>query len=61
MKLLWLLCKGYSVGELVADDMGKINKSEPWVNISGYVACDGVCKYVIKLTTTRQSLNQLVD
>ena len=28
----------------MADDMGKINKSEPCVNISGYAARDGVSR-----------------
>ena len=45
----------------MADDMGKIDKSEPCVNISGYAARDGVSKYVTELTTTRQSLNQTVE
>ena len=45
----------------MADDMGKIEKSEPCVNISGYAARDGVSKYVTELTTTRQSLNQKVE
>ena len=36
----------------MADDMGKIDKSEPCVNISGYVARDCVSKYVTELTTT---------
>ena len=44
----------------MADDMGKIDKSEPCVNISGYAARDGVSKSVTELTTTRQSLNQTV-
>ena len=57
---LELLCKSYSVGALMADDMGKINKSEPCVNISGYAARDGVSKSVTELTT-RQSLNQTVE
>ena len=30
----------------MADDMGKIDKSEPCVNISGYAVRDGVSKYV---------------
>ena len=38
----------------MADDMGKIDKSEPCVNISGYAERDGVSKYVTELTTTRQ-------
>ena len=45
----------------MADDMGKINMSEPCVNISGYTARDGVSKSVTELTTTRQSLNQAVE
>ena len=45
----------------MADDMGKIDKSEPCVNISGYAARDGVSKSVTELTTTRQSLNQTVE
>ena len=45
----------------MADDMGKIDKSEPCVNISGYAARDGVSKYVTELMTTRQSLNQTVE
>ena len=45
----------------MADDMGKIDKSEPCVNISGYAAHDGVSKSVTKLTATRQSLNQTVE
>ena len=45
----------------MADDMGKIDKSEPCVNISRYAARDGVSKYVTELTTTRQSLNQTVE
>ena len=45
----------------MADDMGKIDKSEPCVNISGYPARDGVSKYVTELMTTRQSLNQTVE
>ena len=55
---LELLCKCYSVGALMADDMGKIDKSEPCENISMYVARDGVSKSVPELTTARQSLNQ---
>ena len=55
------LCKCYSVGVLMADDMGKINKSEPCLNISGYVARDCVSKSVTELTTTRQSPNQSVN
>ena len=43
----------------MADDMGKIDKSEPCVNILGYAARDGVSKYVTELMT-RQSLNQTV-
>ena len=58
---LELLCKYYSVVVLMADDMGKIEKSEPCVNISGYSACVGMSKSVTELTTTRQSLNQLVN
>ena len=38
----------------MADDMGKIDKSKPCVNISGYAARDGVSKSVTELTTTRQ-------
>ena len=49
----------------MADDMGKIDKSEPCVNISGYAVRDhtgdGVSKYVTELTTTRQSLDQTVE
>ena len=45
----------------MADDMGKINKSEPCVNISGYAARDGMSKSVTELTTTRQSLNHTVE
>ena len=45
----------------MADDMGKIDKSEPCVNISGYAARDGVSKSVTELTTTRQALNQTVE
>ena len=45
----------------MAEDMGKINKSEPCVNISGYAARDGVSTSVTELTTTRQSLNQIVE
>ena len=45
----------------MADDMGKIDKSEPCVNISGYAARDGVSKSVTELTTTRQLLNQTVE
>ena len=30
----------------MADDMGKIDKSEPYVNISGYAALDGESKSV---------------
>ena len=45
----------------MADDMGKIDTSEPFVNISGYAARDGVSKSVTELTTTRQSLNQTVE
>ena len=45
----------------MAGDMGKIEKNEPCVNISGYAARDGVSKSVTELTTTRQSLNQTVD
>ena len=45
----------------MVDDMGKIDKSEPCVNISGYAARDGVSKSVTELTTTRQSLNQTVE
>ena len=45
----------------MADGMGKIDKSEPCVNISGYAARDGVSKYVTELMTTRQSLNQTVE
>ena len=45
----------------MADDMGKINKSEPCVNISRYAARDGVSKSVTELTTTRQSLNQTAE
>ena len=44
----------------MADDMGKIDKGEPCVNISGYAVRDGVSKYVTELTTTRQSLDQTV-
>ena len=44
----------------MADDMGKIDKSEPCVNISGYAVRDGVSKYVTELTTC-QSLNQTVE
>ena len=58
---LELLCKCYSVGALMSDDMGKIVKSEPCVNISGYAARDGVSKSVTELTTIRQSLNQTVE
>ena len=58
---LELLCKCYSVDALMADDMGKIDKSEPCVNISRYAARDGVSKSVTELTTTRQSLNQTVE
>ena len=39
---LELLCKWYSEGALMADDMGKIDKSELCVNSSGYAAHDGV-------------------
>ena len=42
----------------MAGDMGKIDKSESCVNISGYAARDAVSKSVTELTTTRQSLNQ---
>ena len=49
------------IGALMAGDMGKIEKSEPCVNISGYAARDGVSKSVTELTTTRQSLNQTVE
>ena len=45
----------------MADDMGKIDKSEPCVNISGYAARDGMSKSVTELTTTRQPLNQTVE
>ena len=45
----------------MADDMGKIDKSEPCVNISGYAARDGVSKSVTEWMTTRQSLNQTVE
>ena len=45
----------------MAIDMGKIDKSEPCVNISGYGARDGVSKAVTELTTTRQLLNQTVE
>ena len=45
----------------MADDMGKIDKSEQYVNISAYAARDGVSKSVTELTTTRQSLNQTVE
>ena len=41
--------------------MGKIDKSESCVNISGYAARDGVSESVTELTTTRQSLNQTVE
>ena len=41
--------------------MGKINKSEPCVNISGHDARDGVSKFVTELTTARQSLNETVE
>ena len=37
----------------MADDMGKIDKSEPCVNISGYAARDGVSKSVTEWMTTR--------
>ena len=57
---LELLCK-CSVGALMADDMGKIEKSEPCVNSSGYAARDGLSKSVTESTTTRQSLNQTVE
>ena len=45
----------------MSDDMGKIVKSEPCVNISGYAARDDVSKSVTEFTTTRQSLNQTVE
>ena len=45
----------------MANDMGKINKSEPCVSISGYAARDVVSKSVTNLTTTRQSLNKSVN
>ena len=45
----------------MADDMRKIDKSEPCINISGYAARDGVSKSVTELTTTRQSLNQTME
>ena len=45
----------------MADDMGKIDKSEPCVNTSGYAARDGVSKYVTELMTTRQSFYQTVE
>ena len=45
----------------MADDMSKIDKNEPCVNISGYAARDDVSKSVTELTTTRQSLNQTVE
>ena len=45
----------------MAGDKGKIEKSEPCVNISGYAARDGVSKSVTELTTTRQSLNQTME
>ena len=49
------------IGALMTGDMGKIDKSEPCVNISGYAARDGVSKSVTELTTKRQSLNQTVE
>ena len=49
------------IGALMAGDMGKIEKSEPCVNISGYAARDDVSKSVTELTTTHQSLNQTVE
>ena len=58
---LELLYKCYSVGALMADDLSKIDKSEPCVNISWYTARDGVSKSVTELTTTRQSVNQSVN
>ena len=58
---LELLYKCYFVGALMVEDMCKIDKSEPCVNISGYVARDGASKFVTELTTTRQSLNQTVE
>ena len=45
----------------MADDMGKIDKSEPCVNISGYALRDGVSKYVTELTTTRHSVKQTME
>ena len=44
----------------MADNVGKIDKNEPCVDISGYAARDDVSKSVTELTTTRQSLNQTV-
>ena len=45
----------------MADDMGKIDKSEPCGNISGYALRDGVSKYVTELTTTRHSVKQTME
>ena len=44
---LELLCKCYSVCALMAEDMGKIDKSELCVNTSGYAAHDGVSKQIM--------------
>ena len=52
---LELLCKGFDVGAPMADDMGKLEKSESCVNILGYVARDGVSKSVTELKTTHVS------
>ena len=45
----------------MADDMGRIDISEPCVNLSGCAASVGVSKFVTELATIRQSMNQSVN
>ena len=45
----------------MADDMGKIDKTEPCIIILGCAAGDSVSKSVPEFTTRRQSLNHSVN